>query len=54
MTPPGTSQAPTEQENDSATGKFTAPEKAEPDLVEEAEKIKALLSAFGRLNDKNH
>ena len=26
----------------------------QPGLVEEAEKIKALLSAFGCLNDKNH
>jgi hypothetical protein len=40
--------------NDCAAGKFTAPQKAAPDLVEEAEKIKALLSAFGRLNDPNH
>ena len=40
--------------SDSASGTFTPPPKAERDLVEEAEKIKALLSAFGRLNDRNH
>ena len=40
--------------SDSASGTFTPPPKAEHHLVEEAEKIKALLSAFGRLNDRNH
>ena len=40
--------------NDSASGTLTPPPKAERALVEEAEKVKALLSAFGRLNDKNH
>lgn len=39
---------------DVAAGSVTAPQKAEPDLVAEAENVKALLSAFGRLNGKSH
>jgi hypothetical protein len=39
---------------DAAAGKLSAPQEAEPRLVAEAEQVKALLSAFGRLNGKNH
>ena len=39
---------------DAATGKCAPPQMAEPNLVAEAENVKALLSAFGRLNSRSH
>ncbi len=40
--------------HDTAVGKVTAQQKTEPNLVAEAENVKALLSAFGRLNGTSH
>ena len=39
---------------DAAAGKLTAQQEAEPGLVADAENVRALLSAFGRLNGKSH
>ena len=39
---------------DAAAGKLSAAQEAEPDLVAEAVQVRALLSAFRRLNERNH
>jgi hypothetical protein len=40
--------------SDAAAGQVTTSRKVEPRLIEEAENVKALLCAFGRLNETNH
>jgi hypothetical protein len=39
---------------DAAAGSITAQQNAEPNLIAEAEKARALLSAFGRITEKDH
>ena len=39
---------------DLATGKATALQGAEPSLIEDAEQVKAMLSAFGRLHGRKN
>jgi len=40
--------------HEAATGKTGPLQEAEPSLVNEAENVKALLSAFGRLHGNGH
>ena len=39
---------------DAANGSGVTPQKAEPSLVKEAEQVRALLTAFGRLQGSSH